>query len=116
MALGISITKAGEADTTVDVSGVQFVHVALLLDSSYPSGGYPATASRFFGPGGSRIYDVISTALAVRKNNGLAVQFDSINNRVRVFSVPIAATAAWTEVTATTNLSGVTIRAIVLGY
>ena len=116
MALTISITNAGEADTVVDVSGVQFVHAALLLDSSYPAGGYPVTASRFFGPAGSRIYDVISTALAIRKNNGLSIQYDSINGRVRVFSVPASGSSAWTEVTATTNLSGTVIRCLALGY
>ena len=116
MALIISITNAGESDTIVDVSGVQFVHAALILDSSYPSGGYPVTASRFFGPNGTRIYDVISTALAIRRNNGLAVQFDSINNRVRVFSIPVAASGAWVEVTPTTSLQGTIIRCVAVGY
>ena len=111
MTLAVSLTPAAEFDAVTDASNLTVVHANLILDSSYPSGGYPVTPSRF--GLGSRIVDVVTTNVAIRKNN-FATNFDPVNKTVRVFSIP--SSGAWTEVTATTNLSGFVIKAVVIGY
>ena len=111
MALTVSITPHAEFDAVTDASNFTVSHANLILDSSYPSGGYPVTPSRF--GFGTRIVDVVTTNVAIRKNN-FATNFDPVNKTVRVFSIP--SSGAWTEVTATFNLSGVVIKAIAIGY
>ena len=112
MTLFIALTASPEFDAVADVSAVGFQHANLIMDTSYPSGGYPVTPSRFGFVG--RIIDVVTTALASKKNNYTA-QFDAVKSTVRVFTIP-AGVGAWTEVTATTNLGGVVIRTIAIGY
>lgn len=113
MALSISLTPHAEPDAAGDMSAVRVQFAHLILDSSHPAGGYVVTPSRFGFT--SRLFDIVATQAAVRKYY-YGVNFDPLNNTLRVFSVPAAGSGAWTEVTATQNLSGVVVRAAAIGY
>ncbi len=114
MTLAISLTGSPEFDVVVDASALRFQWAHLILDSSYPLGGYPVSPSRFGFSSTGRILDVVSTGFSVRKLS-YATGFDPINKTLRVFSVP-SGVGAWVEVIATTSLAGTVIRAVVIGY
>jgi hypothetical protein len=112
MALTISITPHAEFDTVTDVSSITFQHANLVLDSSYPNGGYPITPSRF--GFSTRIVDIVASAVAIGKSS-FGTNYDPLNKTLRVFTLPAGA-GRWYEVTATTNLAGLVVKVIAIGY
>lgn len=113
MALGIVQGTRPETDAIGDAHAMAFKHVTVVLDSSYPQGGYPASATAFGFT--SRVIDVITTAVGQRRYSYVTA-FDPIAQSLRIMSTGLGSTASWSEVTATASLVGVRIACIVVGY
>ena len=112
-ALSISLDSLPEFDTIADGGSVTLRHASLILDSSYPAGGYPCTPSRF--GFSARLFDIIIPGLGLKKK-AYGANFDTLNNTVRIFAVPVTPGGSWYEITPSTNLSGIVLKATAIGF
>lgn len=86
--------------------------VDVLLDNSYPTGGYALTAKQLgFGTNGV-VYAVLG---AFSKTAGWLVAWDYTNSKLQVFDSSGSASAASHEAASTTDVSAVTARLVVIG-
>lgn len=87
--------------------------VDVLLDGSYPAGGYALTPQQLgFGLNGT-VYLAIGGGFS--KTAGWSVGYDYTNSKLQVFDGSAAANLAMHEVAATTVLTGIIARLIVYG-
>jgi hypothetical protein len=87
--------------------------VDVLLDASYPAGGYPLTPAQLgFGANGV-IFAVI--AGFDKAGTGWSIGWDYTNSKLQVFDGSGAANAVQHQVIATTVLTGIIARIIALG-
>lgn len=106
MAAAPTIIKRGAA------GDLFFRVVDILLDGSYPAGGYPLTAKDLGLGTNGVIFAVYGT---VSKTAGWLVGWDYTNNKLQVFDGSGAANVAMHEVAAATVLTGIIARLIVFG-
>src|SRR5438105_890479 len=101
--------------TIVDrgAAGDLFIRIVdVLLDASYPAGGYALTPQQLgFGTNGTIYY----VGGAMSKTAGWSVGWDYTNGKLQVFDATGLVNAAGHEIAATTNVSAVTARLFVLG-
>lgn len=103
---------AATATTIFRSSGGEIRVVDVLFDNSYPAGGYALT-SRQLGFGSTGV--ILAVLGATSKGAGWEVGWDYANAKLQAFDSSGAANAAPHEVAATTDLSAVTARLVVLG-
>lgn len=86
--------------------------VDVLLDASYPAGGYALTPQQCgFGLNGT----ILMVIGDMSKTGGWDIGWDYTNSKLQVFDGSGAANGAAHEVIATTVLTGVTARLLMLG-
>lgn len=112
MALVLTLTKDG-----YDVLGGRnkCQHGSIALDSSYPTGGYPLPASKFFGPG-SVIFNMIIGNAGTTGGGGYRYFYDIPNSKLMVYQVTAAGTIAFTGTVPTADLNLATPKFSGTGY
>jgi len=126
MALTVVPVHQAEFDQP-DASNLTVKPVVIQFDSSYPLSGYPTTPSTFGFT--TKVLGVLLTPGGASRA-GFQLSQDPITGNIRIFDLTPAAgsptrggkaqratdISAWSEVASATNLSGVRVRALAVGY
>jgi hypothetical protein len=101
MAVTVTVQRRG------DLGAIRSTVCDIKLDTSYPTGGYPIALNAV----GLETIDAVLTSTSA----GYVYDFDLTNRKLKVYWTGAAVSGVLAEVTAATNLSAITVRAVVVG-
>jgi hypothetical protein len=113
MALAVAAVRQPEFDQ-IDFSSVAAKAVSIQFDTSYPLNGYPLTPSTFGFT--TKVVGVLTSQGAAARTGTYTVSTDHVTGKTPALRLFTVSAGVWTEVAATTNVAGVRIFAIALGY
>jgi|TARA_B100001964_G_scaffold238822_1_gene305020 hypothetical protein len=106
MALTVATPEGAPTETGVP-GNMKFRIVKITFDSSYASGGEALTATTLG-------FGTVALVIAQAEDSGYVAQYDYTNSKLALYEAG-ADSAALDEVTATTDVSAVVVRCLVMG-